>query len=67
MRRTDEQELSDLQDRLRRHLSATGLDTALADDLPHLAVLLMERQKDELWPRWPRWLHRLVHRNSAAR
>jgi hypothetical protein len=56
-------------DELHRRLSgflshpSVGLDPGLAEKPSEVAVLLAERQRAELWPRWPKWLHRLVHRN----
>ena len=55
---------TELRQRLRTYLihPAVALDPRLADDPSALARLLLERQQSMLWPRRPRWLHRLVHR-----
>jgi hypothetical protein len=40
-----------------------GMDPALAADPRRVATLLAVRQRAELWPRWPNWLHRIFHRS----
>lgn len=61
---TEECRSDELRSRLRVFLShpTVNLDPAMADDPAEVAVVLMKRQKAALWPRWPRCLHRLVHR-----
>src|SRR3954452_339226 len=62
---TTQREPMALRDRLRQCLSAAGLDPDLADDTALAAAALTARQRQDLWPRWPKWLHRLVHRSRA--
>ena len=54
-------------DELRARLEAflehprVGMDPGLAADPQRVATLLADRQRTELWPRWPKWLNRIVH------
>jgi hypothetical protein len=44
--------------------SAGGRGSRPPNDPRRLAALLIDRQRAQVWPRWPKWLHRLVHRSS---
>ncbi len=61
---TSEKRPAELRNRLRTYLVHPGvqLDADLADDPVALGRILLQRQRDRQWPRWPGWLHRLVHR-----
>jgi hypothetical protein len=61
--RTAESRPDELHRRLRRYLSqpSIGLSPDIAEDPEPLVRVLLERQQTALWPRWPQWLHRLVH------
>jgi hypothetical protein len=63
----DDRRLEELRERLRVFLMqpSVTLDPDLADDPRAAALELLRLQRKGLWPRWPRWLHRLVHGDSA--
>lgn len=61
---TAERRLDELRGRLDAYLRhpRVGIDPALANDPRRVAALLIGRQREQVWPRWPKWLHRLVHK-----
>lgn len=60
---TEERHPEELRARLETFLGnpRVGLDPALAADPRGVATLLAGRQRTQLWPRWPKWLNRVVH------
>jgi hypothetical protein len=60
---TAERQAEELRARLEAFLGdpRVGMDPALASDPRRVAALLTDRQRTQLWPRWPEWLRRMFH------
>lgn len=63
---TSDKRPDELRRRLRGFLShpTVGLDPDLADEPSEVAIQLADRQRAQTWPRWPKWLHGLAHRDG---
>lgn len=59
---TGEKRPDELGERLRTYLYRRRMSLELVDDPTALAIILMQEQRDRLWPRRPRWVHRLIYR-----